>query len=377
MEVKKRNGKSEPFDISKIKKVISWATEGLDVNPLELESHISINFKDGIKTEDIHNFSIVAANNLTSIENPNMRYVAGRLYIMQHWKSLKRTRGYIYSLKRTILDNCKSGVYDSSLKELLTEAEMESLNSYMNRDRDLMYDMTGAHTLVQRYLLPNENIQEMYMVIAILIARGDVEYTKRIYDVISTGKISLATPILLNLRKPDGNLTSCFILDTQDNLKNIMDVIAEFAFISQKAGAAGIDLSKVRAGGSWIKNVAEVAGGVVPLIKVLNDVSIYVDQQGKRAGSVTPALPVWHLDFYDYLESQTETGDQRRKAHDIFVQGIFPDVFMERLESDGEFVMVDPYEVKKVLGKDLSSVVGEDFKESYLKVEELISLKKL
>jgi ribonucleoside-diphosphate reductase alpha chain len=377
MRVKKRNGNLEDFDINKIKKVIKWATDGIDVNPLELESQMSIIFKDGMTTDEIHENSIIAANNLTSIENPEMRYVAGRLYIMQFWKHLKISRGYIYSLYRTVTENCSKGIYDKKILDMYTEEEWKELNNYMERERDLIYDMTGAHTLVKRYLLGNENIQEMYMVICAILADGNVEKAKVFYDEVSLGRISLATPILLNLRKPNGSLTSCFILDMDDGLSEIFDTIKEFAMISKNAGAAGVDLSKIRSTGSSIRGVDGVAGGVIPIVKILNDVAIYVDQQGKRAGSVTPALPVWHLDFYDYLETQTETGDQRKKAHDVFLQAIISDVFMERMIDDKNFIMFDPYEVSKVTGKNPSTLTGDEFKNLYEEVKELAENGKL
>ena len=369
MRVTKRNGKQEDFDISKIKKMIAWATDGLDVNPLELESHLSVILKDGVSTAEIHNNSIIAANNLTSIEAPDWRYAAGRLYVMQYWKELKRKRGYIYSLKRTMKDNVKSGLYDWSVLEYFSDEDLDELNSYIKRERDMLFDFTGAHTLVKRYLLPNENIQELFMVISIILSKGDKEKAKEIYDVISTLKISLATPILLNLRRPNGNLTSCFILQVEDNLDSMMDVAKEFAFISKNAGAAGIDLSRIRATGSWIKHQKGAAGGVVPYVKVLNDLAVWIDQMGKRAGSVTPALPVWHHDFLEYLDTQTEVGEQRKKAHDVFLQAIVNDVFMERIRDNGEWVLVDPYEVKLELGIELYNLVGEEFTKAYEEVE--------
>lgn len=214
----------------------------------------------------------------------------------------------------------------------------------------------------------------MYMTIALMLAKNEprdkrLRLAKRFYDLIAGKKLSLATPILINLRRPNGNLSSCFITAMDDNLDSIMYTANQVAQISKRAGGVGVNLSRIRAQGSWIKKVFGASGGAVSWIKILNDIAVAVNQEGKRAGAITVALDVWHLDIYDFLELKTENGDLRRKAFDIFPQVVIPDLFMERVKYDQEWLLVDPYEVERKFGFKLYELWGEEFEKAYLQVE--------
>ncbi len=385
--VVKRKGVREPLNIEKIRKVINWAAEGLDINTLKLEAKLKLHFFDGITTRQIHEAVVNTALQLTTPEEPDWRILAGRLFIFNIYKEVSIRRGtsklaYVGGGKeylRVVKDLIGLGLYTPEILESYSEEEIIEAGDYMKLKYDFLYDYAGANLLAKRYLciyedFPIELPQEMYMTISLMLAKNEpketrMETVKKFYDLIAGKKLSLATPILINLRRPNGNLSSCFITAMDDNLDSIMYTANQVAQISKRAGGVGVNLSRIRAQGSWIKKVFGASGGIVPWVKILNDVAVAVNQEGKRAGAVTVALDVWHLDIFDFLELKTENGDLRRKAFDIFPQVVIPDLFMERVKFDEEWLLVDPYEVEKKFGYKLYELWGEEFEKAYMHIE--------
>lgn len=247
----------------------------------------------------------------------------------------------------------------------------------MDISRDMMYDYAGANMFVNRYLLKYDGKiyelpQEVFMCIAMLLAineKDKVSVAKRFYEALSLKKISLATPILANLRVPNGNLSSCFITAMDDNIESIFYNVDTVAKISKNGGGVGLNISRIRAKNSMVNGYYNASGGVVPWVKIINDTAVAVNQQGRRAGAVTVALDSWHLDIETFLELQTENGDQRGKAYDIYPQVVLSDLFMKRVEEDLPWTLVDPYEIRKKYGVELCEVYGEKFEELYLTIE--------
>ncbi|MFN4151624.1 MAG: ribonucleoside-diphosphate reductase subunit alpha, partial [Candidatus Sericytochromatia bacterium] len=206
-----------------------------------------------------------------------------------------------------------------------------------------------------------------------------LETAKKIYHAIGSRKISLATPIVLNLRKPLGNLSSCFIGAMDDSLDSIYYTLDQLAQISKNAGGCGVNISRIRSSGSYIRGVKGASSGIMPWIKLINDTGVAVNQQGARAGAITVALDVWHYDIEEFLHCQTENGDLRKKAFDIFPQIVIPDLFMERVENDQEWHLLDPNEVKIKFGIQLAELYGDAFREKYefLEKQELDFKKKI
>lgn len=220
------------------------------------------------------------------------------------------------------------------------------------------------------------------MCIAMLLAINEedkVEVAKRFYEALSLKKVSLATPILANLRLPNGNLSSCFITAMDDNIESIFYNVDTVAKISKNGGGVGLNISRVRAKNSMVNGYYNASGGVVPWIKIINDTAVAVNQQGRRAGAVTVALDSWHLDIEHFLELHTENGDQRGKAYDIYPQVVLSDMFMRRVEEDRTWTLVDPYEIRKKYEVELCEIYGEQFEELYLKIEadDNLNLKKV
>ncbi len=379
--IQKRSGEIVNYDVTKIRKVIDWAVDGLDVNPIKLESNVEMVLKDGITTREIQNSVVLSALRLTSVDEPDWKYVAGRLRLFDVYKDIAILRGShknsfpIYEYSKFIKDAVSKGIYDSTILDKYSSEEIDLAATYINPDYDLCYDYAGINLMVKRYLCEFEDKiqelpQEMFLSIALLIEQDSnkekrMELVKDTYEKIANRKISLATPLLMNLRRPNGNLSSCFITAMDDSKDSIFYVIDQIASISKYGGGVGVNTSRVRCKGSRIKGIKNSSGGVIPWIRIVNDTAVAVNQQGKRKGAVTVSLDVWHMDIEDFLELQTENGDQRMKAYDIFPQVIIPDMFMRKVKENGEWLLVDPYEIRTKYNKEVGDLWGEEFEKLY------------
>jgi len=370
----RRDGSCAVLDITKIRRVVEWACQGLEASPIALEASLQTRLKDGTTTREIQDNLIDCALQMCSPEQPDWRYVAGRLHIWGLWKDVRVARGYQYGqYTRWVRSQVAAGKYDARLATY-TDAELDVANGWVNPDWDTDYDYAGAVMLGKRYLLPNELPQEAFLTCALLLAVNEpsdrrLEWAKRFYEAIARRKLSLATPILANLRVPGGSLASCFITLMDDSLESIFGTITDTARISKNGGGVGVNVSRIRATGSWVMGKPNASGGVIPWVKLLNDTAIAVNQGGRRAGAVTVSLDIWHLDVPEFLECQTENGDQRRKAYDIFPQLVIPDEFMRRVEGGNGWTLVDPYEVRTKLGIELAELWGDRFEEAYRRIE--------
>ena len=368
--VEKRDGTKELYDVSKIKKSIQMATEQQDVNPLELESKFDQFLKPGIKTRDIQLNVIQHAVQLATPAAPDWVNVAGRALAMDEWANFP-LRGK--SFKEVVHYNVSKGTYSSDLLTFYSDDDLEDLGSALKINRDLDYSYASLITAKKKYLGKFELNQHMHLVNAMRFGQFEPEETrlkfvKEVYNALSQRKISLATPFLSNLRK-GGNVASCFIIAVEDDIDSIFDNIKRVALISKNGGGLGIFLGNLRAKGSDVNGYQNAAGTVVQWIKILNDTLVAVNQGGKRAGAGTIALPIWHNDIQDFLDMQTEHGDPRMKAYDVFPQVCIPDIFMERDRNKEQWVTFCPYEVRKKLGIDVRGLYGPAFTEAYLKIE--------
>ncbi|MCZ8039690.1 MAG: ribonucleoside-diphosphate reductase subunit alpha [Microcystis sp. LE17-20A] len=374
IRVIRRDGSTTSLNIGKIREVVEWACEGKKVNSIALEAGLTTRLRDGITTREIQDNLINCALEMCSPEEPDWRYVAGRLHIWSLWKDTLVARGYQYgNYEKTVKTQVKNRLYDERIL-IYSEAELKEAGSWINPDWDIDYDYAGALLITSRYLLKNELPQEALLTCSLLLASVEspgnrLPWAKKFYQAIAQRKISLATPILANLRTPKGSLTSCFILSIDDSLESIFGEITNAARISKNGGGVGVNVSRIRATGSWVMGKANASGGIIPWIKLLNDTAIAVNQGGRRAGAVTIGVDIWHLDVPEFLEMQTENGDQRRKAYDIFPQLVITDEFMRRVITKAEWTLVDPYEVRTKLGIELAELWGEEFEEAYRLVE--------
>jgi len=395
MRVIKRTGYIESLSINKIRSIVNFACNGLRVDPYELEMDAHIQFREDITTKEIQQLLIRTAAEKVSPENPDWQYVAARLLLYDLYKDVGHIRGYkvkdkindkykpynpesFYTLVKTYTDR---GIYGEYLLREYSKEEFDTLASYINPDRDLLFNYTGIKVLYDRYLVRDENgnvielPQEMYMLIAMTLAIPEkkeerLKYAKLFYDLMSNHEISLATTTLMNARRQHSQLSSCFVLTVDDDLYDIFDNVQKAGQISKFAGGLGIYLGKIRATGSPIRKFKGASSGVLPVVKILNDVMVYVDQLGMRKGSASITLDIWHKDVLDFLEVKTNVGDERKKAHDIHPAISIPDLFMKRLKNRQKWTLFDPYYCKNVKdGKNLEDFYGQEFEELYERLE--------
>lgn len=386
-KIVKRDGTKVQFDVMKIKKVIAWACMGIEVNPLELEAQMQVRTQDNMSTTDIQETLINTALAMTNIENFNnlkWRYVASRLLLLNLYKGAKRTRkydtfgygNYYVFLKKAV----RYGLYDKIILDEYSKEELKEMGRERNMWYDYDYDYAGMNLMQRRYLMKwkgnaFELPQDMYLTIALLLAIPEpkekrLEIAKKFYHATASRKISLATPIVLNLRRPNGNLASCFITAMDDSLDSIYYTLDQLGQISKNGGGVGVNISRVRSHGAQIKHIKGASGGILPWIKLINDTAVAVNQLGSRAGAITVALDIWHKDIEDFLEMQTENGDQRKKSYDIFPQIVVTDLFMQRVENNENWILVDPHEIRKKYNVELAELYGEEFNKFYAKLEE-------
>ncbi|MEC8221231.1 MAG: ribonucleoside-diphosphate reductase subunit alpha, partial [Nanoarchaeota archaeon] len=387
IKITKRDGSKVAFDVMKIKKVIEWACEGTKVNPLVLESHIQGNMASSMTTEQIQEMLINSALALTKINDDfsdlDWRIVAARLRLLNLYKKAKRTQGYdsfgYGSYLKFVKKAVKEGIYDRKVVEEYSDEEIKEFGKEIDMEYDKGYDYAAVSLMTKRYLmkLDGETFelpQQMYATIALLMAvpekkKDRLRIAKAIYHATASRKISYATPIILNLRRPGGNLASCFITAMDDSLDSIYYTLDQLGQISKNAGGVGVNISRVRSEGARIKNIKGASGGVLPWVKLINDTAVAVNQLGSRAGAITVALDVWHRDIEEFLTMQHENGDQRKKAYDVFPQVVLTDLFMNRVDNNEKWTLFDPHELRSKFNIELAELYGEKFEKTYLELE--------
>lgn len=367
LNVTKRDGILEEYQVQKVKNVIHNAAEGLEVNALELESKFDETLFDGISTRAIHQNLVHHARTMCTPENPDATVLAGRLETMLRWAE---TGAYRVTFSEFLQSQINKGIYSHpALSGSFSKDDWDELGTEIIQQRDMDHSYGSVLTANKKYLLKGECIQQMHMANAMIIAsieqpENRVNFTKEVYSALSQRKISLATPWLSNLRS-NGNISSCFIIQMDDDLDSIFENIWNIARISKNGGGVGVDVSRIRCKGAAIKGRPDSSGGVVGWIKIINDTAVAVDQGGKRAGAVTVQLPVWHNDLTDFLELQIENGDLRKRAFDVFPQVGACDPFMEAVDAQTEWHTFCPHEVFAVLGFRITDVYGAEFASRY------------
>ena len=368
--VVKRSGRIETLDISKIQKYTASAVEGLEgVNQSELEVDAKIHFKDKITTEQIQKTLIQTAVDKIDIDVPNWTFVAARLFLYDLYHKVSGYTGY-----KKFHEYFECGEREGKiLKGLKEKFDLDLLDSKIDPKRDLQFNYLGIKTLYDRYLLkdtnnqPIELPQHMFMAIAMFLAQNEKEpneWAIKFYDMISKFEVICATPTLANARTTRHQLSSCYVGSTPDNIEGIFDAYKEMALLSKYGGGIGWDVSRVRGLGSFIDGHKNAAGGVVPFLKIANDVAIAVDQLGTRKGAIATYLEIWHTDVSDFIDLRKNSGEERRRTHDLFPALWICDLFMKRVEANEHWTLFDPYQCG-----DLTELYGEAFEKRYIEYE--------
>ena len=337
--------------------------------------------KPEMNDKEILDAVIRAASELTSKEAPDWEIIAARFlsYKINLEIREEEERYDIYDFKSKIKFLTDKNLYGAYILENYSSADIDELQKYLDYKRDDIFTYSGLDLLRKRYLITTydgrlvERVQEMFMGIAMHLAipeKDKVPFAKRLYDILSTLKATMATPTMTNARKPFNQLSSCFIETVPDTLKGIYRSVTNFAEVSKHGGGMGMYFGKVRANGSDIRGFEGVAGGVIRWIRLANDTAVAVDQLGVRQGAVAVYLDIWHKDMPEFLALRTNNGDDRMKAHDVFPGVCVPDLFWKEVRDnmEGDWYMFDPHEVEKKYGKAIEDTYGEEFEEFYKKL---------
>ena len=321
---------------------------------------------------------IKASSELTSKENPNWEYISARIYAYKIHKEISHyeKEWHIVDFKSKIEVLTKANLYGEYILENYSSDDIDELEKYIDVSRDELFTYSSLDLVYKRYLICDshkkviETMQEMFMGIAMHLAipeKDRVSFAKKVYDVLSNLKATVATPTMSNARKPFHQLSSCFIDTVPDTLKGIYRSIDNFAQVSKHGGGMGLYFGKVRASGSDIRGFKGVAGGVIRWIKLANDTAVAVDQLGVRQGSCAVYLDVWHRDIPEFLNLRTNNGDDRMKAHDVFPAICFPNLFwrLAKENINSNWYLFCPHEVKEIMGFCLEDYYGEEWEEKY------------
>lgn len=323
---------------------------------------------------------IRAAVELTSQEAPRWEMIAARLLglsFMRHLAATRRELG-IASFGELVRYLTERGLYGDYILASYSVSELEEAAAFMVSERDELFAYSGLDLLISRYVIrahdhtPLESPQEMFLGIALHLAINEeptqrLAWVKRFYDMLSKLEVTMATPTLSNARKPDHQLSSCFIDTVPDSLVGIYRSIDNFAQVSKYGGGMGMYLGKVRATGGSIRGFEGVAGGVIRWIRVINDTAVAVDQLGMRQGAVAVYLDAWHRDLPEFLNLRTNNGDDRMKAHDVFPAVCYPDLFWRMAEEslDQDWHLMCPHDILQVKGYALEDFYGDEWERRY------------
>ena len=384
--VQKRDGRFENYDIAKIKNIISFATKDLRVNPLTLEATISSKVKNKIKTSEIQFNLIQSAVSLITIDEPDWSIVAGRLDIYNLHREVYKLHKINYETK--LIDFIKIAIkynlYDKVILERYSEDEINEIEKYINPEYDMIFPISSTKSLFKKYLIKHkgksfELPQFANIIIAMFLnqyeTKDRLRKIKDDYEAIASLKISLATPFKANLRKPNANLSSCFVTEIDDNAESINHTLKNIAMISKNGGGVGVYLGRIRPSNSLVKNYAG-ANVINVWVKIIDDMAPAWNQGGTRSGAITVSLDIFHKDIESFIEMKTESGgDVRQKCYNIFPQVIINSKFIEAVKNDKEFPLVDRKTILDDLGIDVCDL--KQFNDNYDLIVSKIKDKKL
>ena len=371
-------GERVALDLNELKGLIESACEGLgdSITAAPIQAETMRNLYDGVPLDEVYKASILAARTLIE-KDPDYTFATARLLLHTIFKEIlgrevmpvERSQAYVDYFPQFI----KKGVDNELLDEKLLQYDLPRLGAALKAERDLQFDYLGLQTLYDRYFLHIDEVrielpQAFYMRVAMGLALNEIDREARaieFYEVLSSFDFMSSTPTLFNAGTRRSQLSSCYLTTVADDLDGIYEALKENALLSKFAGGLGNDWTNVRALGSHIKGTNGKSQGVVPFLKVVNDTAVAVNQGGKRKGAVCAYLETWHLDIEEFLELRKNTGDDRRRTHDMNTANWIPDLFMRRVMEKGTWTLFSPNNVP-----DLHDLFGADFERAYVAYEE-------
>ncbi|MFG0380407.1 ribonucleoside-diphosphate reductase subunit alpha [Pseudomonas sp. zbq_18] len=384
------DGSVQPLDMGRLQTIIREACEGLaEVDGALIESETLKNLYDGVAEKDVNTALVMTARTLVERE-PNYSYVTARL-LMDNIRAealsflnvaASATHHEMADLYAKALPAyVEKGVEFELLDSKLKDYDLAKLGAALNHERDQQFTYLGLQTLYDRYFIHKDGVrfelpQVFFMRVAMGLAieepKNREERAIEFYNLLSSFDYMASTPTLFNAGTLRPQLSSCYLTTVPDDLSGIYGAIHDNAMLSKFAGGLGNDWTPVRALGSYIKGTNGKSQGVVPFLKVVNDTAVAVNQGGKRKGAVCAYLETWHLDIEEFLELRKNTGDDRRRTHDMNTANWIPDLFMKRVFDDGQWTLFSPSEVP-----DLHDLTGKAFEERYEYYEALAGYGKI
>ncbi len=389
IRIKRADGSMAPLDLGRLNTIITEACEGLEeVDGSLIQKETLKNLYDGVEQTDVNTALVMTARTLVERE-PNYSYVTARLlmdtlraealsFLEVAESATHHEMADLYA--KALPAYVEKGVQFELLDPRLKEYDLAKLGAAINHEQDQQFTYLGLQTLYDRYFIHKDGVRfELPQIFFMRVAMGlAIEEENRearaieFYNLLSSFDYMASTPTLFNAGTLRPQLSSCYLTTVPDDLGGIYDAIRDNALLSKFAGGLGNDWTPVRALGAYIKGTNGKSQGVVPFLKVVNDTAVAVNQGGKRKGAVCAYLETWHLDIEEFLELRKNTGDDRRRTHDMNTANWIPDLFMKRVFDDGPWTLFSPSDVP-----DLHDLTGRAFEERYEYYEELTKYGKI
>ncbi|SDH90450.1 ribonucleoside-diphosphate reductase subunit alpha [Pseudomonas panipatensis] len=389
IRITRADGSLQPLDMGRLNTIISEACEGLaEVDGDLIQRETLKNLYDGVAEKDVNTALVMTARTLVERE-PNYSFVTARLlmdtlraealgFLAVAESATHHEMADLYA--KALPAYVEKGVEFELLDPQLKTFDLEKLGKAINHERDQQFTYLGLQTLYDRYFIHKDGIrfelpQVFFMRVAMGLAVEEKQKEERaieFYNLLSSFDYMSSTPTLFNAGTLRPQLSSCYLTTVPDDLSGIYNAIHDNAMLSKFAGGLGNDWTPVRALGSYIKGTNGKSQGVVPFLKVVNDTAVAVNQGGKRKGAVCAYLETWHMDIEEFIELRKNTGDDRRRTHDMNTANWIPDLFMKRVFDDGQWTLFSPSEVP-----DLHDLTGKAFEERYEYYEALTQYGKI
>jgi ribonucleoside-diphosphate reductase alpha subunit len=376
MFVIKRDGKKEAVHFDKITSRVMKLSYGLHLKQddiIEIAKKVIIGIYNNVTTTELDNLAAETAASFTT-KHPDFAVLAARIAVSNLHKntvkSFSETAGLLYYYIDDKTNEPAPLIADDIFA--IIQENADRLNASIIYERDYHFDFFGFKTLEKSYLLKvngkiTERPQHMFMRVALGIHKADIDAAIETYNLMSEKWFIHATPTLFNAGTPKPQMSSCFLLSMKDDsISGIYDTLKDCAQISQSAGGIGLNIHNIRATGSYIKGTNGTSNGIIPMLRVFNDTARYVDQGGgKRKGAFSVYLEPWHADVFEFLELRKNQGKEEMRARDLFLALWVPDLFMKRVEADGQWSLFCPNEAKS-----LHTTHGSEFEALYEKYEQ-------
>lgn len=380
LSVRKRDGSTEAFSLEKVRTSLMFAVggaAGVDVDAVVRQVEMEV--FDGIETKDITRTLIMVTRSMIEIE-PAYSKVAARLLLSSiHGETIGRGLDYTQFdvlYRQAFIANIRKAVELKKLDPELLTFDLEAVAKMLRPDRDDNLLYLGLQTLADRYFVRVsekgamlESPQYFFMRVAMGVALAEkkehrMKWTEEFYDVMSQLHYVPSTPTLFNAGTPFAQLSSCYLNTVMDDLGHIFKVYGDNAQLSKWTGGIGTDWTNLRATGALIKTAGITSQGIIPFLKIANDVTVAINRSGRRRGATCAYLETWHYDIEDFIELRKNTGDERRRTHDMNTANWVPDLFMKRIREDGDWTLFSPEEVP-----ELHHLYGRAFEEAYVSAE--------